>query len=363
MLTSIRNVWDVMSWKDLATFLASLSVSLLIGGTILYFIFSRLTPRRRRNDEEDQDEEEDEDFSTRKPSSQQRKNKGGTLPFEVEEEIARKIRETPAHKALLEKRQAADNFEKKVETVRRNIPLGASSVLVQKGVRLIEEGSYDEALVCFLALLYSAVEGGRAQPDNLPAHLAECLRGAGTCYRKMGQIEIAARFFQAERLIYEEMVSSVTGDSGNANKTPDVTKSRAIVASLFSNVGDDEDEKNPEKSLPRRCRILQDVADACMKHGHVQVALSYQLKMAAVKRKVSGKAMEPNSDEFQKIAEMLKKLSPDEVQAAQQSANNAVVQDDVVVVDQILKEVKEATTTKTTKKKNKNNKNADDDDG
>lgn len=327
MFDTARQLWQIMSWNDLGTLLASLFGSLIIGGGILYFVFSKFLwtnnnnnrnqqqQRRNRNEESDQDEEV-QNVNTKKDTLGV--STGGVLPQSVAEEVAIKIRETPAHKALLEQRKTADQFEKRVEKAKRNIPLGASSVLVQKGARLIEEGSYDEALVCFLALLYSAVEGGsKTTADNLPAHLAECLRGAGTCYRKMGQVEIAARFFQAERLIYEEMVASLS-EEGIDKKNPE-SKSRAIVASLF------RDDDKTEDSLPRRCRILQEVAKQCMKHGHVQVALSYQLKMAAVKRKVSGKAMEPNSDEFHKIAEMLRQLSPEDVASVQK---NAAINDD-----------------------------------
>ena len=351
MINSFYRLWAVMSWNDFITLVTSLSITLAIGGSIMYFIFTKMLAqppqhqqgrRRHNNDGEEEDDNNNNEYDVLRNKQNKNihsittSNTGGTLPAEVAEEVARKIRQTPAHKALLSQKQQssttttttnnnsntndADTIEKKVEqTIRRNIPLGASSVLIQKGARLVDEGSYDEALVCFLALLYSAVEGGKAQPDNLPAHLAECLRGAGTCYRKMGQIEVAARFFQAERLIYEEMVASLSGDPDEAKKKGAASedKSRAIVASLFR-----DDDKNPELSLPRRCRILQEVAKQCMKHGHVQVALSYQLKMAAVKRKVSGKAMEPNSEEFHQIAEMLRQLSPEEVKAAQQAAQS-----------------------------------------
>lgn len=351
MFDTLALYWQIMTPRDAAMLFVSAALTLLVGGFIMYLGYRRLLAREEAEAArlrrtpwitkmEFNRQPSEAIAADSMTATTTTRSTGGTLPAEVGEEIAKRIAATPAHQALLAERQKQQqqqqddpsSLEKRVDKARRNIPLGASSQLVQKGTRLIEEGAFDEALVCFLSLLYSAVENGRAQPDNLPAHLAECLRGAGTCYRKMGQIEIAARFFQAERLIYEEMVAGLSDYAKNGGKnggggadgkpaSAAKDKSRAIVASLFKEhgavPGDDDDDEGGEgkTALPRRCHVLQEVAAQCMKFGHKEVALSYQLKMSALKRRATKKPMEPGSDEFEQIAAVLRALGEEKAAA------------------------------------------------
>jgi hypothetical protein len=272
-----------MTWDDVVTLVGTAAFTTFIGGVALYLFFRWLAARTQERGDANA-------------------TSGGASSPTIERAIRARIEATPARKAVAERARKQQELDAKVQQARRNIPLGAAATLVERGTRLIAEKAFDEALVCFLALLYSAVEGGPAQPSNLPVHLADCLRGAATCYRFMGQPETAARFLQAERLIYEEMIAVTAsgGDQGGA--------SRAIVASLFAGTPGAADDA-AAAGVPRRCRVLKEVAQQCEKFGHNEVALSYRVKAAALKRKQSGQALDPQSEEFNSIADILRQMS------------------------------------------------------
>lgn len=174
--------------------------------------------------------------------------------------------------------------------VKRVIPRGAAVTLIQRADRLLSEGKFDEALVCYLSPLYVAVEN--KDDRALPANLTDCLRGAATCYRSLGQPEVAVKFLQAERCVFEEMLAQAS------NPTHERTPNSSILQALFSPADD-------PNSVPRRCSVLSEVAEACMKAGRADIALVYRVKATALKQKISGKPLDPNSAEFGELAETL----------------------------------------------------------
>lgn len=176
-------------------------------------------------------------------------------------------------------------------TVRR-IPRAAQAALVDRGQRLIGENNFQEGLVCFLALLYSA-SNPDASPEErvLPTHLTECLRGAAQCFRGLGQLEASVKFLQAERRVFEEMVVQAANPEGR--KGPSLAP-ESILAPLLG--------KGPEDKLPKRCFTLDEVSEACAKLGFHDVALAYKVKSSALKSKISGKALDPESDEAAQLA-------------------------------------------------------------
>ena len=72
-----------------------------------------------------------------------------------------------AARAIADAASKADgDVERRVREVQRDIPRGAAHQVVERGARLIEERNFEEALVCYLALLFAAVGEG---PDGKPA--------------------------------------------------------------------------------------------------------------------------------------------------------------------------------------------------
>lgn len=198
---------------------------------------------------------------------------------------------------VMKERQAA--FEKQISDVRSEIPLAAAEVLVQRGQRLIGEKKYEQGLVVFLAMLYHSVDSNGADKANavLPSHLPDCLRGAAQCYRNLNMVEHAVKFLQAERLIYEEMVSTLL------SKEEKAAQGTAIVASLFQN-------GVPSAGATHRYDVLSGVADQCMKRGYPKVALAYRVKAAAMKRRSTGESLDTNSNDMTALAEALRACEP-----------------------------------------------------
>jgi hypothetical protein len=56
------------------------------------------------------------------------------------------------------------------------------------------------------------------------------------------------------------------------------------------------------EKLPKRCFTLDEVSEACTKLGHHDVALAYKVKSAALKSKISGKPLDPESEEAAQLA-------------------------------------------------------------
>ena len=181
----------------------------------------------------------------------------------------------------------------------RRIPRGAQAALVERGQRLLSEKNFDQAMVCFLSLLYSTSEGGGGSKDDriLPTHLTECLRGAAQCFRATGQNELAVKFLQAERRVFEEMVVQAANPEG-AKKG---TSAESILGSLLGRSGAKGGVGRAEE-LPKRCFTLDEVSDACTKLGYHDVALAYRVKSAALKSKITGKPLDPESDEAAQLA-------------------------------------------------------------
>lgn len=175
------------------------------------------------------------------------------------------------------------------------VPLAAAATMVQRGNRLLAEKNPRDALVCFLSLLYSAQGGDHGA---LPSHLTDCLRGAAQCFIALGDPDQAVKFLQAERRVFEEMLAATV--QGGASAPQNRPQSGALLASLLDPTAAD---------TPHRCNVLRDVAEACSKGGHEDIALAYRVKVAALKQKVSGKPMDPNSKEFHDLAKSLSKLA------------------------------------------------------
>jgi hypothetical protein len=173
---------------------------------------------------------------------------------------------------------------------RRHIPKAAQASIVERGARLLSEKKIEEALACFLALLFSAVE---SEDKVLPTQLTECLRGVGQCYMALGKPELGVRFLQAERRVFEEMVVMAARPPGSDGSIPH----RSIIASLLSKKG--------SENMPKRCYTLGEVADACTKLGHHDIALAYRVKAAALRQRVSGEPLDPDSEEAAILAQSL----------------------------------------------------------
>lgn len=302
----VLRMWYAMSWND--CYLVGSSMVATVGVTLLfvYMVYKLCS----------------------KAPGTSRRNARGTKTFTVGEP---KVGTTPDATDPVADAAVEPPPEWKLDRqTKRNIPLGAADSLVQRGNRLIEEKQYKEALVCFLSLLYSAVEGGvKNAGDNLPTHLADCLRGAAICYRNLGEPATAVRFLQAERLLFEEMVASLH------KKDDGITPGKAIVASLLGSSADTSEVENDPKSAPlRRCRVLNGVADECMRHGNPQVALSYRVKAAAVKQKITKQPIDPHSEEFARIAEAM--------HACEQALKNVREEDRIAAVQSVI--AKEAAT-------------------
>ncbi len=172
----------------------------------------------------------------------------------------------------------------------RRIPRGAQAALVDRGQRLVNETKFQEALVCFLSLLYSASNPEASKEERvLPTHLTECLRGAAQCFRGLGQGEIAVKFLQAERRVFEEMVVQAANPEG---RRPALAP-ESVLGPLLGRAGEE---------LPKRCFTLDEVSEACSKLGYHDVALAYKVKSAALRSKISGKPLDPESEEAAQLA-------------------------------------------------------------
>ena len=212
--------------------------------------------------------------------------------------------------------ESVADFEHQIQHVRTEIPFAAADVLVQRGRRLIQEGSFGQGLIVFLAMLYHAVDAGESRPgalleikkqSDLPAHLPECLRGAAECYRGLSMPQHAIRFLQAERLIYEEMVSQL-------GKRPDNSRGTEILSTLFNG--------ESGGAGTHRCRVLSDVAEQCLRLGYPKVALAYRVKAAAVKRKMGGQTLDSSPEELKALAESLQACEPPTTSAAANSTSD-----------------------------------------
>ena len=191
----------------------------------------------------------------------------------------------------------------KIPRPKRNIPAAAAAAMVERGDRLRAEDQYGEGLKCYLSLLFAAVEQGPST-EALPQHLTSCLRGAVECYKGLDDYANAVRFLQAERMIYEEMVAQ------EQKKKKGMTGSAQVLATLFSG-------KDPASQAPHRAEVLTEVAEASLKHGYGEIGLSYRVKAAAVKQKMSGKQLDPESPEYTAIAEAMETLQKQKAQEAE----------------------------------------------
>lgn len=188
---------------------------------------------------------------------------------------------------------AAESSEIKPPTI-TYVPMAASSMMIERAKRLMGEMNHREALVCYLSLLYSAQDG---EHGSLPAHLTDCLRGAALCFRALGDAEQAAKFLQAERRVYEEMVSSML--SGGSAKKGKEGGSNLLASLLDPSAAD----------TPHRCNVLRDVAEMCSRNGLEDIALAYRVKVAALRQKATGRPMDADSHEFHDLARSLSKLA------------------------------------------------------
>jgi tetratricopeptide (TPR) repeat protein len=249
-MPTMKDYYRSMSKKDQTQFATAAGITLLIGGLFLWIVFHYL--QRKFGD----------------------KAKGPTIPRSAHTEV-QFIKGEPALTVSKE---------------RRRIPRAAQATIVERGNRLMTEKKYDEALTCFLALLYSAVD---SEDKVLPTQLTECLRGVGQCYIGLGKSDIGLRFLQAERRVFEEMVVEAAKSPGDNGHIPQ----RSIIASLLG--------KKDAESVPKRCYTLGEVADACAKLGHHDIALAYRVKAAALRSRMSGEPLDPESEEAALLAQSL----------------------------------------------------------
>lgn len=208
---------------------------------------------------------------------------------------------------------------------KRYIPPASQQALVERAREQLADNKPDKALVTYLTLLYSAAEN--RDGSALPANLTECLRGAAECYRKLGQPENAVKFLQAERRVFEEVVVSAANSIKGDKQKP---KGASILASLLN---PDAANGTDHEDLPRRCQTLSDVAEACTGLGRHDVALAYRVKAAAVKQKLTGKALDERSPELIAMAAALAKvrdlgIGTDKALKEAMSGENAVSTDD-----------------------------------
>lgn len=249
-------VTAVMSWYDVFMFVASIVTTTAVGGGLMLLLFRQLD----------------------KKLAPLPKGKGAAAATAATDAAA------TVEDGVSSDRLSDERLQARVAKERRNIPLGAAEQVVQRGQRLASEKHYEDGLVCFLALLYSAVEGDDGTGDSLPAHLTDCLRGAALCLRGLGDVERALKFLQAERMVFEEIVAGMS-------------KSESVVQKLFKKAPAEGADK-----MPRRYHVLKEVADRCMAMGNAKVGLAYQVKAAALKHKTTGQPLDPDGDDFNAVA-------------------------------------------------------------
>lgn len=199
---------------------------------------------------------------------------------------------------------AADVEDKSTtSSARRVIPATSAVILAQRAARLMQEENFHDALVCYMALLSSAVRQGDAGAGetSLPINVTECLRGAAMCYRGLGEPEKAVKFLQAERLVYEELVAETQSVARGEGPNGTQPSAAGILAALFTN----KSGAALDGKIPKRYTVLTEVGDACMKHGYPEVALSYRVKAAALRQRASGKPLDSDSAELAAMAEAI----------------------------------------------------------
>ena len=262
-MPSIQTYYHSMRSEDVHTFVAAVSTTLIIGGSLLWLLLRWL----------------DTKFNVApKPTIIKRREPAAAPTVALA---------TPAAEAAA------------VPKERRTIPRGAQAALVERGQRLLADKEYKQALNCFLSLLFASIE---SEDKALPAHLTDCLRGVAECYKGMGQADVAVKFLQAERRVFEEMVVQAANPEGE--KTP------SIIASLFG---------KEDKNVPKRIISLSEVADACSKLGYHDIALAYRVKASALRHKLSGTPLDPDSEEASLLAKALSQCQVGKDATAQQS--------------------------------------------
>ena len=167
-MPSIQAYYHSMRSEDVHTFVAAVSTTLIIGGSLLWLLLRWL----------------DTKFNVApKPTIIKRREPAAAPTVALA---------TPAAEAAV------------VPKEKRTIPRGAQAALVERGQRLLADKEYKQALNCFLSLLFASIE---SEDKALPAHLTDCLRGVAECYKGMGQPDVAVKFLQAER-VFEMVVQA-----------------------------------------------------------------------------------------------------------------------------------------------------------
>ena len=348
-------VFATMRGQDVAIFLGTLLAVAGVGVVVIVLLLRWLGP------------------STPVPVAPKRQLNAVPLPAVLDNKIRRDFRQRHALAGLAARAMASavaagdGEVERKVREARRDIPRGAAHQVVERGARLLAEESFEEALVCYLALLFAAVgdDDGPAQGvlprnDSLPAHLTQCLRGVAMAFRGLGDAEMALKFLEVERLVFEEMIASTLGTApagppgatGPANalhtaKGPPVfldanghqvgtpQQGSAIVNSLFKTL-EEEQKDAADSKLPRRYFVLRDVALSCIAGGYAKVALSYRVKAAAIRRRATGEAMDPEGEDFRGILEAVRLCE-------KQGVQGDVLLDDAAAAAEVHKLVDAAT--------------------
>lgn len=281
-MPTVGDYYRSMSSSDVQRFVAATATTLVFGAALIFLLF-RWIGRK---------------FAAMGLGGGGESSKAGATALRIK-------RSPPASSAKDDAGSAAGNANLRLLNIvggssdsaseSRHVPRGAQAALVQRGNRLLQEKKYDDALACYLSLLYAAVESSNDSNHHhsvLPAQLTDCLRGVGQCYMAVGKADIAVKFLQAERRVFEEMVVMAANPNGTKN-----TPNRSIIASLLG--------KKSDVSMPKRCFTLTEVADACTKLGQHDIALAYRVKAAALKQRISGEPLNPESEEAALLAQSL----------------------------------------------------------